>query len=158
MRLLVTDLTQVIAACLRLRSMREPAVQFDKDKVFQTDDMAECFVKAEVLKAGVSHQIQTTLRTPNEHTLPLPQTTGRSSPHTWHPKKHWSTPSNAPHINISWTPTPTIPYRGPSSPLKQQKNTQCARQMHSGLTDPTTHAGTPSCEPLNQHLTHVPQR
>ena len=42
-------------------------------------------------------------RTPNQHTLPPPQTT-RSCPHTWHTKKHWSTPSNAPHINNSWTP------------------------------------------------------
>ena len=43
---------QVIAACLRLRSIREPAVQFDKDTVFQTDDIFECVVKAEVQKAG----------------------------------------------------------------------------------------------------------
>ena len=101
-------------------------------------------------------------RTPNEHTLPPPQTTGRSSPHTWHSKKHWSTPSNAPHINNSWTPTPTIPYRGPSSfpnskkkhrcppPTTQQRSPQSARQMLSGLTDPTTHANTSRCEPLNQ--------
>ena len=30
--------------------------------------------------------------------------------------------------------------------------------MLSGLAGPTTHAGTPSCEPFNQHRTHVPKR
>ena len=37
-------------------------------------------------------------RTPNEHIRPPLQTFGRSAPHTWHPKKHWSAPSSAPPI------------------------------------------------------------
>ena len=35
-------------------------------------------------------------------------------------------------------------------PTTHQQSPQSAGQMLSGLTDPTTHAGTPRCEPFNQ--------